>query len=214
MTLPTPIANMEIRQRRGAVKRTIKMNKKLIGITSSGIFVLAVALFISFNTLVQPVEEKTFATPSHLPPAVPILKVISNRQAANDQEASGRVGYEVKSPAYLPLGYKIQIISTDDHYNLTTMLASKFPVTPETNNIDFFWKQAGVLIYMQPEPATYDKQNFTSTWIRDNSGTAITINGQNGAVHDIVTGKDLDGNTVNAPADLVFFKGNVLISLH
>ncbi|MHB8546702.1 MAG: DUF4367 domain-containing protein [Nitrosotalea sp.] len=194
--------------------KDMKMNKKLLGIAASSVFALSLVVLVSFNTLTPPNENKTYVIPGNLPPAVPILKVIASKQVVSTQEATNQVGYEVKSPAYLPQGYKIQVISTDDHYNLTTMLASRTPITPETNNIDFFWKQGGVLIYMQPEPPSYDKQNFTSTWIRDNAGTAITINGQSGAVHDIVTGKDLDGNTVNAPADLVFFKGNVLISLH
>ena len=193
--------------------KEMKMNKKLLGIAASSVFALSLVL-VGFNTLTPPNEDKTYVIPGNLPPAVPILKVIASKQVASPQEATNQVGYDVKSPTYLPQGYKIQVISIDDHYNLTTMLASKVPITPETNNIDFFWKQGGVLIYMQPEPSSYDKQNFTSTWIRDNSGTAITINGQSGAVHDIVTGKDLGGNTVNAPADLVFFKGNVLTSLH
>jgi hypothetical protein len=182
------------------------MNKKILSISVGAVAVLLVAV-VGINLTEQP-SKNTYYT-GNLPPASSIME-LAPKPVSDIRQASLVVGYDVALPSYLPKDYQVRMVSANDENGDVHILASKFPVNSETTDIGFFWKDQGILIYTTKLSAGFDKDKHLSDWAKDNSAKQITINGGTAAVHDIVVGKDIDGNTTYAPAEITFYRGNVL----
>jgi len=184
--------------------------KKIIGLGCLGAITLAL-LFTSIGNNNTAHENQTY-NPGMVPPPVPILALASH-PVPDVQSASKVVSIDVKSPSYLPQNYQTRVIHANQASDDVVILASKNPITSETSNIDFFWKEQGVLIYMWKTPVDFDKETQLKQWTLGNNAQQVSINGIPGAVHEIVIGEDFDGNPTHAPAELEFFKGQVLVEV-
>lgn len=183
------------------------MNKKIFSI-SIGVVAVLLVITVGMNNMIEQPGKNTYYT-GNLPPASPIMEMAS-KPVSNIQQASLVVGYDVTLPNYLPKDYQVRVVSANDKSSDIHVLASKFPVNSETTDIEFFWKDQGILVYMTKVPDGFDKEKHLSNWAKDNSAKQITINGATAAVYDIVVGKDIDGNTIYAPAEITFYRGDVL----
>ena len=191
-------------------RREMEMNKKIVGIASVCVTVIALVMTVGINTNVIKPEE-TY-TPGLVPPPQPILNMIEGLSVTSSQEASTVAGYQVKSPEYLPADYQVRAINADDKTATVTILASKLPVTSQTTDQDFIWKERGIVIRIQQQAADFDKDGHISKLAGFDPFKQVTINGMKGAAHEIITG-ELDGQPVHAPAELVFFKDDALVML-
>lgn len=190
------------------------MNKTIFGITALGAVAIALVLvFASNNSAVDFNGQKNDQLGPLLPPPTPITEIIAGKPVSNVQEAASKVGYEVKSPTYLPQGYRVQVTNADDKLGIATMLASPNPVTPQTTHSEFFMEQKGVLVFMEKHEPTFDWETWMSKWAVENSAEFVSINGLKGAVHPIVVSEGFDGESIQAPAELVFIRDNVLIEV-
>jgi hypothetical protein len=145
-------------------------------------------------------------------PAAPILDIIAGESVSDVRTASLKIGYEIKEPAYLPEGYSVQVLNADEMIKVSTILASKKPVTSQTS-VDEFFESQGILIFTEENPQGFDDEIWLSGWVEDNDAQIVSINGIKGAVHGIVTGTSFSGEIVSAPAELVFIRDNVLFEI-
>lgn len=189
------------------------MNKKTLVITSSGLVAITLVLLFATSNGVFGQNSLTNNDGGALPPDMPMTKVIAGKPVSDVGTASSIVGYTVNSPGNLPSDYKVQTINADEKYKITTLLVSPQTVTTQTTHNGFFMQQKGILIFISPNRPGFDESKWMSSWISDNSAKVININGNQGAVHDIVTGKGFDGETVQAPAELVFVKNNAIYEI-
>lgn len=187
------------------------MNKKIVGIAALSCVVAIAGFVFGINYLTTPNEQ--VYRPGLVPPADPILQVAGGNQVSDTNEATMSVGYDVKSPAYLPPGYQVRTIVADKDVGQVTILASKFPVTPQTTDIDFTWKDVGVWITLSKVQPNFDKAKYLSTLTTNLGYKSVVINGEQGAVHGIIQ-QQQDGEIVHAPADIVFYKGNIQVYIH
>lgn len=186
----------------------IEMNKKIFGIASVSVVALVLVVMVGINNLTVQTNENNYST-GYAPPAGPIMELAA-RPVSNVNQASIVVGYPVILPTYLPRDYQVRVVSADDINGDVHILASKFPVTSQTTDVEFFDKQQGILIYMTKLQPGFDKEKHLSDWAASNTAKLITMNGAQAAVHDIVIGKDIEGNTIQAPAEITFYSGDVL----
>jgi hypothetical protein len=185
------------------------MNKKLISTISASIVALAIVTAVSIGNFVTDDSESQY-NPGLVPPAESIRNIIGGERVANVDAAKAFVGYDVKMPTYLPKDYNVQLINVDRNIQMVSILASKKPVTDETNNIDFTWKDVGIWITLQKADPSFDKEGYISRLVSEFSHQPVKVNGQNGAVHEILT-QIQDGETIHAPAEIIFYKGDVSV---
>jgi hypothetical protein len=185
------------------------MNKKIITIFS-GIAVFALAMIFAFG--IPSESAQAYDSPykmGHVPPPELILEFIAGDRVSSLEEARQLVGYDVKEPTYLPNGYTIQGISVEKNNEWVTMIASKYQVTNETTDHEFFWQQQGILIFIEPanpnnDPQTY-KEDFLETYSK-NGGREYPLNDKTVLVHEIREVRDIENNLVHTPAELIMFE--------
>jgi hypothetical protein len=139
----------------------------------------------------------------------PILEIIAGKPVTTTSEAKTQVGYDVKVPTYIPVGYQVQIMNADAHDKIITILVSPNHVSSQTTLAEFFNQQKGMLIYIEKNSPEFDVQTWFSNWVKDHSATIVSVNGIKGAVHGIVTDKGFNGETTESPAEIVFVKNNI-----
>lgn len=187
------------------------MNKKTIGIISSGLVAATLVVFFTANGLALP-QEQSQKEYGLIPFDVPFLSVSPKTPVSTPEEASAKTSQKVSFPTYLPPGYKIQRTSVDEDIKSTIIMASSQPITSETTIGEFTYTQKGITIYMEPLGDTFNEKEWTKLWIEDNGGRQITVNGFNGVISDMKQIKRFD-ETIDEPARLVLFKDGLMISL-
>ncbi|WP_177309463.1 DUF4367 domain-containing protein [Candidatus Nitrosotenuis uzonensis] len=187
------------------------MNKKTIGIISSGLAATTLIVFFVAYGLELP-QEQSQKENGLVPSDVPFLSIAPKIPVSTQEEAATKTSQKVSFPTYLPTGYKIQRASVAEDIKSTIIMASSQPITPETTIGEFTFKQKGITIYMEPLGDTFNEKEWTNLWIEDNTGRQITVNGFNGVISDAKQIKRFD-ETIDEPARLVLFKDGLMISL-
>jgi len=147
--------------------------------------------------------------PGRPPPVVDtrIAKIVSGTQ-----EAQSVVGYRVDMSHYLPPGYSIQAILVDNYTKFVKILASTFPITQNTTNVEFM-DNRGILIYMEPLTLAFNQTNWTTLWLNQTSGSStIKIAGYDGVINDIMKGKRFDEEW-DIPAELIIFRNDAMVEI-
>lgn len=197
------------------------MNKKILTITTSGIaavlLVLAVSTIVSSVTTQEfvlaepPIPEPTMVTltPSPLlPPPTPIMKFISH-PVDNIGMADTMMRYDVKQPL-IPSGYNIRAISSDPESGTVKMLLSDKVITEDTTRTEFFANQ-GIFIFIEDQSeGNIDRTKWVESWIEQNNGERITINGKPGVMHGITNHSYEDGSILTNPARVIFWDNDVI----
>lgn len=186
------------------------MNMKILGIIISGVIAIGLVLPLALD---YGVADNAKYTDSLRPPDSPITKIIAGKSVTSVQEASTKAGYNVKSPQYLPTGYQVRVTNVDAELGIVTLLASPSAITPQTTDGEFFMQQKGILIFMEKNIPDFDTDTWMSNWAADHSAEVVSIDGLKGAVHPIVISKGFAGEQVEAPAELVFVRDDVLIEI-
>lgn len=145
-----------------------------------------------------------------LPP--PIIDTRIAKVVSGTQEAQSIVGYYVGLPHYLPPGYSMQTILVDGSSKFVKILASNFPLTQNTTSVEFMEK-GGIMIYMEPITSEFNQTSWIAGWLKQTNGSSeIKINGYNGVINDITTGKRFD-EEIDLPAEIVVFPDNALVEI-
>lgn len=184
------------------------MNNKKIGITA--LLSAAIIAATAFGTSYISTPEEPIYKTGLVPPADPILDVAGGIPTSDINQAKTLVGYDVKLPNYLPQGYEVKQIATNKDIGQVTILASKFPVTEKTTDIGFTWSDLGVWITVSKVPQDFDKANYLNTLVTEMGYKSVSIDAGQGAVREIRQ-QEQDGEIVHAPADMVFFKGDIQV---
>ncbi|MDE2590573.1 MAG: hypothetical protein KGL95_13020, partial [Patescibacteria group bacterium] len=129
----------------------------------------------------------------------------------NDSLATKMVGFNVTSPTYLPQGYQVRLIKIAKNIPWVTIFASKYPLTNETTNEEFFYNDTGILI-------TYSKlsdralKDHQWMWPMATTIKKVTIDGFDAGIEGIRKGQ-YNGYSYDQWADLVLFKDKILIGV-
>lgn len=186
------------------------MNKMIFGI--AGLSAVAVALVLVLGSTNNAAVDVQNLGPLR-PADVPVTKILAGKPVSTAQEAASKVGYSVETPRYLPQGYQVQLTNADGELGIVTHLASPSAVSAQTTHSQFFMQQKGVLIFMEKNQPDIDVEMWMNSWASDHSAEFVSVNGLKGAVHPIVVNTAFDGEKIEAPAELVFVKDNVLIEI-
>lgn len=100
-----------------------------------------------------------------------------------DAEASNLTGFSVKSPTYLPQGYKVKLIKASKEIPMVTIFVSKYPLTDNITSHDFLWNQQGILITYQ-QVAPHELEHFNQLFYGPED-KIIRINGALAVISDI-----------------------------
>jgi hypothetical protein len=90
-------------------------------------------------------------------------------------------------------------------------LASPEPFTEKTTRDEFFVKQKGIDIYMEPLGPNFNALEWKNLWVSQNDGKMITTaNGFDGVMHDTRQFTRFDETFVQ-PATLILFKDGMRV---
>jgi hypothetical protein len=100
------------------------------------------------------------------------MDIIDN-QVASLEAAKQKTNSKFVPPSYLPAGYQIQIIEADPDGTTATILASPNNITQETTDMEFFWKDKGILIYYNQKSSDYDWMTKSQSYSKDRDDAAV-----------------------------------------
>lgn len=189
-------------------RRDREMNKRSAIILSSvGVISIVVTILAVGMLNPAPPQVRGF-----FPPPAPVTELIVRQQVASAEEATSIVGYEVKTPA-LPAGYKVRYIAVDKEIGVATILASPQEIQPGVTTVkEFLYDQRGIIVFMEEHDPNFDKIKHMDGWARARNAKPVTVGNYPGAVHEIIT-IDTPQQYLEQPAEILFYKGNILVEL-
>jgi len=194
------------------------LTKSKIGIIS-GIVVIAVLAVIGMNTInssTNPAPERSAVPNGAFPPPFPIVNGIVIGPVKDVAEASTVVGFDVKSPAYLPQGYRVQIVHANPESKEVAMLAWDKPVTAQTDYKEYLYQGKGIIIYLAQQPPTFNMTKSMDMWLKDNAkygAHKIIVNGFPGLAYDHQTVTIEGGEQVLLVTEVIFHKNDLMIKV-
>ena len=161
-----------------------------------------------------PSERLWNAITSYVSPAAPPMKIneYAKFQIKTIQEASEVVGYDILVPSYLPPGYKIQMINTED--DRATLFASKKPITNETTIHDFLWKNNGIFIHETIFNKNYDWLEREQKRAPENNAKQFNVNELTAFVNSGNIGYGKGGELRPHISEFEMLDGNVLVQFN
>ena len=190
-------------------------NKKIVGISSTGIAAILIAVaFVSYPTQTSEVEtfEENFI-PGLVPAPIPMSVFLKDNQVKNIDQASLEVGKSMYLPLYLPLGYEVKLISATEKG--IKMYASADILTAETTDQEFVWNQKGITINVTPMGESKVAEQVGMQLEQNDKFQPILIDGKIGAGHEIKRFILFDSDEVSSSqAELLFYNGDNKIVVH
>ncbi|HSA76492.1 MAG TPA: hypothetical protein VLE02_03000 [Nitrosarchaeum sp.] len=197
------------------------MNKKTLtlGITGLTTILLILSVGIGNNSvstqefvltdpqIPEPTKVTLSPTPM-LPPPTPIMKFISH-PVDNIGMADSMMEFDVKQPL-VPTGFNVKAISSNPESGTVKMLLSDKIITPDTTRSEFFADQ-GIFIFIEDQSeGNVDRAKWVKSWLEQNDGEKVTVNGKPGVMHDIVSQSFEDGSILTNPARIIFWENDVI----
>ncbi len=150
------------------------------------------------------------------PPPSLIINSIVIGHVRDVAEASAVVGFNVKSPAYLPQGYHVQIVHANPESKEVAMLAWDKVVTEQTSYTEFLYQGKGIIIYLTQQSPDYNMTKNINMWLQDNAkygAHKITVNGFPGVAYDHQTVTTELGDQVLILTEVIFFKNDLMVKV-
>lgn len=190
-------------------------NKKIVGISSTGIAAILIAVaFVSYPTQTSEVEtfEENFI-PGLVPSPTSMSVFLQDNEVQNMQAASLKVGKSMNLPEYLPEGFEVRLISASEKG--VKMYASSVPLTSETTDQEFVWNQKGITINVTPMNDSKVAEQIKMQLEMNDKFEPILIDGKIGAGHEIHRFTLFDSEEVSSSqAELLFYNGDNKIVVH